>query len=239
MVAEPALFLRDVARRLGRIQGSKKIADTKLLSLLQEGELKAGFRFPGSLAPWIPIPTGYWVSIGPDKFRTIHYVRDDDERTGAFKVPIRHFANEVVQVASQAIADSRQVQGEKIQAELVLEEWRLALISTTNNYEVMITEQEWQSYLSRHDLVEPSVSHVESETRGRHEKTSWRKLSVIIGAYVIADERTSGEEFKPEFAAEKIHAIATNDGIRDLPALTTIEDVLNAIKARARTILKK
>src|SRR6478736_3728998 len=101
MDIQSAVPLRTIARRLPKVLNRRgKTATRELLSLLQSGELKAGFDFPGRVKRWISIPTSYWAGIGSDQFRTLHYEKGNKHRPGTFKVRIGQFADEFVQAVS-------------------------------------------------------------------------------------------------------------------------------------------
>jgi hypothetical protein len=72
---------------------------------------------------------------------------------------------------------------------------------------------------------------------GRSEMPGWRKLSVIIGAYLIKHQTTTKETIKIEEAAKEIHEIAKNENTPGLPHWTTIKDVLSQIRSTADTLL--
>jgi hypothetical protein len=71
---------------------------------------------------------------------------------------------------------------------------------------------------------------------GRSEKTGWRDLSVILGAYILKHCETSREHIKIEEASKTIYDIAKNAGIRDLPAASTIKGVISHIRSKATTL---
>ena len=98
MTAKAIVSLRDVAIRLGQLRGliNEKPDETKLLSLLVSGELKASFYFPGLVWRWIEVPKEFWMSIGTERFRSIRIRRGNKKKTGTFKVQIGEFADEYV-----------------------------------------------------------------------------------------------------------------------------------------------
>ena len=236
MIAEPNISLREVAKRLGRILRLRKgqLPLSRLLRLLQSGDLKAGFLFPGHIASWIPIPTAYWASVGTDKFRSLGYAKNDKHKTGTFKVQISPFADEYVRIVSQAVEKDRENKGKIQSTATVFDELKVAISAASDRYEVVIPECEWADYLARHELEEPA-----SETKaksGRHEKTGWRDLSVIIGAYIIKHYQTTKEQIKIEEASKKIYELAKDDNISNLPSAPTIKDTLSKIRSKAETI---
>jgi len=200
--------LRTIARRLPKVLNRRgKTATGELLGLLRSGDLKAGFHFPGRVKRWISIPTSYWAGIGSDQFRTLHYEKGNIHRPGTFKVRISQFAEEFVQTVSNDLEND--LRDQKTETTDLLDELKRALFAASQRYEVAITEEAWTDFLQRNDLREPT----DLKPRvGRNEKPSWRRLAVIIGAYLIKHREMTEEEIKNEEAAKKIHEIAKNEG---------------------------
>jgi hypothetical protein len=161
----------------------------------------------------------------------LRYEKGNKHRPGTYKVHIAEFAEEFVQTVSTDLQNSSRDQ-ENETANL-LDELKEALSAASQGYEVVITEQEWTDYLQRRNLSEPADL---ASTVGRREKQSWRKLAIIIGAYLIKHRATTGEELKVEEAAKKIYEIAKKEPTSDLPAWSTIKDVLTEIRKAADRI---
>ena len=226
MAPERSISLRDAGLRLAQsLNSNEKVASGKLLSLLKAGQINAGFQFPGTTVWWIKIPTQYWASVSTDKFRVIRF--SETRSSGAFKVPLGDFANEIVAQISQ------QREGEHAPTS---EEWKAVLKATTRKYEVEIIEREWAAFLARNAEYSMQIPSKQKSNSGRHQKEGWRDLSVIIGAYIMKHCETTKELIKIEEASIKIYDIAKSDEIRDLPAPSTIKDVISKISARAATI---
>lgn len=237
MQKDQTTSLREIAVRLARFPISKsrdKIADVRLLSLLKTGELSAGFHFPGLVGSWIQIPVAYWLGVTGDKFRSIRYASGDKKRTGVFKVKISDFAQEYADLVLNASKSAAKSERNRDLTALFVEELRLAISAAAADYEVVILERDWEVYLQRNKLQEPPA-HEKSKV-GRHPKTSWRDLSIIIGAYLMKHCETEKGRLKIVEASKNIHKIATNDGIEDLPASDTIKDVLAKMKSMAETL---
>jgi hypothetical protein len=221
--------LRIIARRLPKVLNRRaRTATGDLLSLLRSGELKAGFDFPGRVKRWISIPASYWAGIGSDQFRTLHYEKGNKHKPGTFKVRISQFADEFVQAVSSDLEN-----GSRETASL-LDELKGALSAASRRYEVVITEQEWKSYLQKHNLSEPPDLNPKA---GRHQLPAWRDIAIVIGAYLIKHHATEKEKpLKIEEAAKKIHDIAKNKEISGMPAWTTIKDILSQMRSTSDTL---
>jgi hypothetical protein len=235
IIATNTITLRDVAQRLARLPATQsgRVADSKLLGLLKSGDLNAGFVFPGRVAMWIAIPETYWATVSSYAFRSIRRSDDDDRQTGTYQVRISRFASEYV------LAMKHQINGEHTLSEegttaTLYDELKSALSHSSRRFEVVIREQEWLSYLARNNINEPSPSS--KSKQGRAEKTGWRELSVIIGAYLIKHRQTTSEEMKLHLAAEHIHSLAKSSEISGLPSAATIKDTLSKIRAKADEI---
>jgi hypothetical protein len=235
MSPEPVISLREVARRLPRVlKLPGKIATGRLLGLLKTGHLDAGFRYPGRTERWIPISTKFWASIGTDKIRSLNYEAGNKRRPGTFKVRISDFADELIQAVSQELQRDQAHNDNDMSISALLNEFQSAISASSDRYEVVVREQDWVRYLQQHNLEEPvPLTKVRG---GRYEKTSWRKLSVIIGAYLIKHYATTNEEMKTEEAARNIRNIAERDGLPDLPEWPTIKDVLSEIRSTSETL---
>jgi hypothetical protein len=184
MTVEQTIPLRDIGRRLAPLQRSRdKVASDELLSLLQTGEISAGFRFFGRTIFWIKIPAHYWTKVSSNKFRNIRY-SSKKKNSGAFKVRLGQFADDIV------IQVNEQLENKKIEAS---DEWKAVLKATTHTYEVEITEREWADYLNRNNLTEPGPE-IKSKS-GRNQKPGWRNLSIIIGAYIMGLRGIEWESF--------------------------------------------
>jgi hypothetical protein len=238
MTAEIAntITLREVARRLAQLPGSPpgKIADGKLLGLLKSGELSAGFFFPGRVVLWITIPTYYWANISSYSFRSIRRSDDDERQIGTYRVRITKFADEYANALSRMLQQNQDNDAVGQTNGLFLSEFKSALSQAYRRFEVLLPESEWASYLQRHNLE--VLGPATKSKPGRREKQGWRRLSVIIGAYLIKHCRQTPEVIKSELAAEKIHEIAVKEKIPDLPATSTIKDVLSEIRSKAEVI---
>jgi hypothetical protein len=225
VTVEQTIPLRDIGRRLAPLRRSRdKVASDELLSLLQTGEISAGFRFSGRTIFWIKIPAHYWTKVSSNKFRNIRY-SSKKKNSGAFKVRLGEFADDIV------IQVNEQLETKKSDAS---NEWEAVLKATTRSYEVEITERVWADYLVRHNFTEPGPE-IKSKS-GRNQKKGWRELSIIISAYIIKHYETTKEEIKLEESSKKIHEIAKAEKIISLPAASTIKDELSKIRAKAETL---
>jgi hypothetical protein len=225
VTVEQTITLRDVARRLAPLRHSRdKVASDELLDLLKSGEITAGFRFPGCTILWIKIPVIYWVPFSSNKFRIIRH-SSKKKNSGVLTVQLGEFAEDIVNQLNAQLENKKTKD---------LDEWKALLKATTLSYEVEITVSEWANYLNRHNLTEPDPE-IKSKS-GRHEKTGWRALSVIIGAYIIKHYQETHEHIKIEEASKKIYKLAEADKIPDLPAAPTIKEMLSKIHARAEKI---
>jgi hypothetical protein len=220
---EQSISLRDAGLLVARWRKStEKIASGKLLSLLKAGQIVAGFRFPGSTVWWIKIPTRYWNTVSNDEFRVIRFSRER-KTSGAYKVRPGMFADEIVAQISQQRAPTS-------------EEWKAALEATTRRYEVEIIERELTDFLARNADYSAQILSERKSKSGRHEKTGWRELSVIIGAYILKHYELTNERIKIKDASDIIYKIAREAGKGDLPATSTIKDVLSRICSQAETL---
>jgi hypothetical protein len=226
MDAQPTIPLREVALRLAQLpkSGTGKIADGKLLGLLQAGDLQAGFYFPGEFASWIPISRTYWARVSSDKFRSI---RKSEESTGTFKARLSDVADEYVEVMSRRI-------DQRGSTDNIWHEIKATLAVASHRFEVLIREQDWDDYLKKHNLEEPT--RVGKSKGGRNPKEGWRDLCVLVGAYLVKHQGTTKEKLKIEEASRQIHKIAEDAGISGLPAWSTIKGVLSEIYSKADNI---
>jgi hypothetical protein len=118
--------------------------------------------------------------------------------------------------------------------EVASDKWKAVLAATSHRYEVAIIEADWIAYEQRNPPSEPAPE--KKTKRGRPQK-NWKDLCVIIGAYITKHHQVSPEDkIKVELASEKIHKIAEDDRIFDLPTAPTIKEVLSKILSRAESI---
>ena len=219
------ISLHDAGQRLAELHGSREqIACGKLLSLLKTGQVKAGFQFPaGQTVLWITIPAYYWATVSSDKFKIIRYSKSSS-KSGALTVRLGQFPEEVLAQVNEA---SRQKEASSNM-------WKLVLAASSQRYEAVILEADWIAYEEQN---RPSVSPPKKESKvGRPEK-NWKDICVIIGAYIIKHHQVSPEDkIKVELASEKIHKIAEDGRILDLPTAPTIREVLSRILSTAKVI---
>jgi hypothetical protein len=225
MAGVATISLHDAGRRLAELHSSREpVACGRLLGLLKSGEIKAGFQFPaGHASLWITIPELYWSRVSSDKFKVIRYSKTSS-KSGAFRVGLGEFSEEVVAEVNEA-SSHEQAASDK---------WKGVLAATSHRYEVAILEADWTAYEKQNPPSEPVL--VKKSKSGRHEKTGWRALSVIIGAYIIKHYQETHEHIKIEEASKKIYKLAEADKIPDLPAAPTIKEMLSKIHARAEKI---
>lgn len=225
MAGVATISLHDAGRRLAELHSSREpVACGRLLGLLKSGEIKAGFQFPaGRASSWITIPANYWTKVSSNKFKIIRYSRTSS-KSGAFRVGLGEFPEEVVAEVNEA-SSHEQAASDK---------WKGVLAATSHRYEVAILEADWTAYEKQNPPSEPVL--VKKSKSGRHEKTGWRALSVIIGAYIIKHYQETHEHIKIEEASKKIHKLAEADKIPDLPAAPTIKEALSSILSRADAI---
>jgi hypothetical protein len=223
LAREQSISLHDAGVQLAqRLHSTERVAAGMLLSLLKAGRIEAGFQFPGSTVWWIKIPTRYWATVSNDKFGVIRL--STTRPSGAFKIRLGQFADEIFAQISQ------QPEGQSASPS---EEWKAVLKATTRLYEVEIIECEWTKFLGSYAAQLPSEIR---STSGRHAKTAWRELSVIIGAYILKHCKTTNEEMKIQEASINIYKIAKSEGIADLPVAETIKDVVSKIRSKAATL---
>ena len=220
------ISFREVARRLGGFCKPKRLVDPdKLLSLLKSGELTAGFEYPGqNIVLWIPIPQTYWLATHMHKFHSLNI--NDDPRSGTFTVRISEFSEELTKSLTESVND----------ASKRADQLSYALANSNRPYEVVITDEEWASYLERNELRYPVLEN--KKTSGRHELASWARLSVIIGAYIVKHFRETKEPLRASKVAPLIHQMAENEEISDLPSTPTIEDHISKILNKANSLSK-
>src|SRR6478609_6568792 len=104
MTTEPALLLREIVEKLGRIRNlpAGKPPIRELLGFLKAGDLKAGIEFPGASKTWVPIPQSYWMGITTDKFKSLKQ-KGREGRNGTYVVRIQEFVNDYKEAVSQQI----------------------------------------------------------------------------------------------------------------------------------------
>jgi hypothetical protein len=217
-----SISLRDAGLQLSPRPG--KVAYSTLLSLLKAGQIGAGFRFTGSTAWWIKIPTPYWSTVSSDKFRAIQISRRHHS-SGAFKVRLGDFAKEIVALINQNL---------ERQSALTSKEWEAVLKATTRRYEVEIIEQEWNDFLAQNPLV--GISSENKSTSGRQQKKGWRQTAIVIGAYILKHCQTTNEQIKIEEASRRIHEIAKKAKTIGLPEASTIKGALSEIRYMAEEL---
>jgi hypothetical protein len=163
MAEVATISLHDAGRRLATLgTSSEQVASGRLLSLLKSGQIKAGFQFSaGRTSSWITIPAHYWAKISSDKFKIIRYSKTSS-KSGAFKVRLGEFPEEVVAQVSEA-SSHEQAASDK---------WKGVLAATSHRYEVAIIEADWIAYEKQNPPNEPTSK--KKSTSGRHEKTGWR-----------------------------------------------------------------
>jgi hypothetical protein len=221
-MSELVVSLREIAVRLGKLQRQPRRLDTdRLLSLLQSGNLKAGFHYPAEPPVWIAIALQHWLGVSSPDLRSLGS-SDDDGRPGTYEVRIGAFASEFVESLRPRLTSGTPT-GWK--------EFEDALRTASRQYEVVVMEREWHAYLKLNNLEYPPSEH--RTLSGRPEKGSWRKLSVIIGAYLLKDMESTNKDLKIEAAAKIIHNRANEDGIQNLPSVATIRDCLSEIRKMA------
>jgi hypothetical protein len=226
MAGVATISLHDAGCRLAALHGSReRVACGKLLGLLKMGEIKAGFQFrTGRTLSWITIPAHHWAAkVSSDKFKMIRYSKNI-RKSGALTVRLGDFPEEVVDQVNEA-PGHEQASSDK---------WKAVLAVTSHRYEVAILEADWIAYEKQNPPSEPKPK--KKSTSGRRQKTGWRDLSVIIGAYIIKHYQETHEHIKIEEASKNIHRLAEADEIPDLPAAPTIKGVLSKIRAKAEEI---
>jgi hypothetical protein len=225
MTTEPPLTLREVALLLGKIvrlpNGKPDVR--RLLALLKAEELNAGFEYPGIRMYWIRIPKSYWAGVNSRKFGVLWF-RTDDPRTGTYQVRIADFADEFFQVVSQEAAGT----------DAVLEEMKKALSAARRRYEVVITNVEWTKYLERNQI--PTSALQKRSYAGRPPKDVWHQLAPIIAAQVITLDKQILDSRDYSSIAKSVYALANEEGIKGLPIVDTIKDVISKAFAQAEKL---
>jgi hypothetical protein len=207
--------LSEISYRLGQFYSPpRKAANERLLSLLKSGELKAGFYYLSEQPVWIALASKYWLSVSSDGF-----LLTDDAEAKTKTIRIGELAGEFLRVLcpnSTAITPATWKEVEN------------ALRTASTRYEVVVQENDWSAYLTRNRLEYPPK---ESRTRvGRPEKPSWRKLAVIMGAYMMERTGYDPEQIKLASEAQEIYERAEKANINDLPSVETISDCLSEIR---------
>jgi hypothetical protein len=229
------ITLRDVALKLAKIEEptTRAIADTQLLSLLKSGELKAGFEFPGRTKHWVAIHPDYWLQIDSRRFRSIR-----KNQGATFKVSVRDFADEYLKLI---FANFEIENGLKASNESLKDELRITLRAATQKYEVVMQARQWEDYRRRHNLPDPSFFVPAAKGKGgRHPLAAWRKLSVIIPAYLLAHHAERHQPPAHDTAAEEILQIAKGKGFdaNSLPQPDTLSDVISQIYKMQNEVLR-
>jgi hypothetical protein len=225
MADTAVISLREIARQLAYLNGATSPDVDRLLDLLQEGRLEAGFRVPGRVVGWIEIPKDYWVAISRTRFSSIKYIAHSKTKTGSYQVSPSEFAEEYAAALSKRF--NAVVPGET-QGEL-----ESAIRACSGKYDVVVLEEHWSAYLKTINEEMP----VKKPTRakpGRPESQSWRPLCVIIGDHLYKHAtRHPGDKPNLEAAAQEIYDTATKELLTSkLVAKDTIRDVIADILKR-------
>ena len=223
----PRLSLRNVALLLGKIHNVPRGKPDllTLLGLLKAGELMAGFEFPGTKVHWIPIPKNYWTGISSQKFGSLLYRAGDKFKTATYEVRISDFVDEYSDVILQELFSG------KPEANAVLNELKKALSAAQQTYEVGVTNEDWLKYLEQHQISVPGLQ--QRSSAGRRPKPSWHHLVPIIAGYLMTLDKRPNDSQDHLHIATKVHELARNVGIMDLPAIETIRDVISKAFAQA------
>jgi hypothetical protein len=221
------ISLREVALRLARIKEptTKRIDHGWLLSLLREGDLRAGFEYPGFVRRWIPIQPTYWLNIDSGKFRSI---RSDGEYT--FKVRPRDFAEDYLNLVPSTPSES------------LKEEFRVFLEGVSRKFEVVIQDEEWKRFLVAHKMQEPTFDTPKVKGRGgRYPMAAWDKLAVIIPAYLLAHHSEKNQPPNYRTAAEQIYEMIVTSGIdkASVPKPDRLKDVISEVYRKKESILQR
>jgi hypothetical protein len=233
MPHDVANSLRDIALRLNRFsefKSPRNIADGALLSLLKAGKLTAKIQYPGRPEVWLAIPLSYWANVSSDQIRSLRRGKGKN-LVGDYKIETSsisgEFAHELLQLSEQ----------DKLNPEAStawIEQEIKQLLAASGPHEAVVFESEWQEFVTDEKLAETGGP------RGRRERTSWAKLSPIIGAYFLS--RGANPPNYPDnddqMAAE-IRQQAIKENIKDLPSQVTLRGVVSEILSRAQSISKK
>jgi hypothetical protein len=214
---QPGISLRDAIKHLS--PNPKNLEYGKLLGFLKTGHIKAGFRCPASGLPWVEIQIAFWSGVHSAKFKTQLRFNVDDPSSGAFLIRLADFATDIGQLIGQGSEPAA---------------WVEVLAATKKQYEVEILQDEWLRFTKASPESVPRQSL--RSPRGRDEKESWRRLSVLIGAYVLKHSQSGVGKPNIEAAAGRIHEIAEKEKIPDLPKAPTIQNVVSEIYALLKTI---
>lgn len=228
IVYEPDLSLREVLKRLARIDGlpKKKTSVDKLLTLLRAGQIKAGFIFPASELIWISIPQEYWVSLPKKRVQSLRY-SSEESGSGTYEVRINDFVDQYMDAVLQLVDSAASDQETR-----VVGEWKRALSCSQKRYEVAVRAHDWKDYLVRNNIAEPAIR----ETRGRHQKESWRDLAAIIAARMMTLDPSKSPDHHS--IAGMILEMAKKEDIPNLPAVETLADVISRVFAKAKKLKK-
>jgi hypothetical protein len=229
MPHDVANSLRDIALRLNKFREFKtprQIADGPLLSLLRGGKLTARIQYPGRPEIWVGIPVSYWADVTFDQIRSLRRGKGRD-LVGNYKIETssasEELACELLKLANEGSANP------EARMAWTAEEIKRVL-AASGRHEVVVFESDWQEFVKAEKLVEAG------DPRGRREKTGWKKLSVIVGAYFF--DRASNPPDHPDnddqIAAE-ILELAIKEGIPDLPTQDTMRGFVSNILSRAKS----
>jgi hypothetical protein len=229
MPSDVAHPLREIALRLNRFRefrSSRPIADVALLSLLKGGKLTAKIQYPGRQEIWVPISVGYWANVDSDQIRSLRRGKGKN-LIGNYKIETssvsEELARELLKIADQNKADP------EIRVAGIAEEIKRVL-AASGHHEAVIFESEWQKFVKAEGLAEAG------EPRGRREKTSWAKLSPIIGAFFLERGKNPPDiPEKDEQIAAAILELAVKEDIKDLPDRDTLRGVVSKILSRAKS----
>ena len=230
MTSQPTLSLREVSLQLRQTLGAspQQSAVPRLLGLLKAGELVAGFEYPGTEVFWIPIPREYWTRVSSHKFDSVRYRQGDKFKIGTYQVRVTEFLDEYIDAISGKHLSRNPDANE------LMNEFKKALPATRRWYEVRVANESWLEYLEAHPISAPALQ--QRARAGRPPKPSWHHLAPIIAAYLMTLDKRPDDSRDHMYIAGMVHQLASKEGIKNLPAVDTIRDVVSWAFSRAEKL---
>jgi len=223
---EETIKLREAARRLARIRNPKgnNIESSRLLGVMQSGDLKAGFYVMDGMQ-WIEIPSNYWRDIDSRKFRIGR--RHDDQKSGSYAIKGAQFSDQLAVVIHRVLKQSAATSAEH-QVGAMRDPLITGLDSAAKSHEVLVRTAEFDDYRRRQGLEEEKTV---GSNVGARRKEGWRELCSYMAAYFAAFQRNRAiESLKIDHAKDEILAAAKNGGVADLPKADTIKEQISKAK---------
>jgi hypothetical protein len=103
-----------------------------------------------------------------------------------------------------------------------------ALSAARRRYEVLITNEEWSKYLERHQIPASAL-----QKRSYAGRDLWHQLAPIIAAQMMILGKQPSDSRDYAFIATSVYALASEEGIKGLPVVDKIIEVISKAFARA------